>query len=143
MVINENQKNAFTQSVMGDSEGGGGIPPITEADEGKVLTVDDGEPVWAEGGGGSAFIANDVSGVLDKKAGELLEAYENGSQLFICANLGEGVTGYLNQAVITVAAYSYEDSGSTIEFYGFGIYSSEARGLLMYEAYSLDEYPMG
>ena len=38
----------------GGGGGGGGIPAITEADEGKVLTVDDGAAVWAEGGGGSS-----------------------------------------------------------------------------------------
>lgn len=35
------------------NSGGSGLPAITEADEGKVLTVDDGAAVWAEGGGSS------------------------------------------------------------------------------------------
>lgn len=33
---------------------GGLVPPIEEGDDGKVLTVDDGAAVWAEGGGGSS-----------------------------------------------------------------------------------------
>ena len=32
---------------------GGLVPPIEEGDDGKVLTVDEGAAVWAEGGGGS------------------------------------------------------------------------------------------
>ena len=44
----------FTQSVLNVSEGGGSIPPITEADEGKVLTVDDGAASWQTSSGGES-----------------------------------------------------------------------------------------
>lgn len=78
MVINEEEKNAFTQSVMGDTDGGG-LPTITEDDEGKVLTVADGSAVWAEGGGESPLVLieyapNDME--INKSYNELKAYYE-------------------------------------------------------------------
>lgn len=42
---------------------GGLVPPIEEGDDGKVLTVDEGAAVWAEGGGGSSdpYIGYDLA----------------------------------------------------------------------------------
>lgn len=77
MVINDEEKNAFTQSVMGDTEV---IPTITEADEGKVLTVAEGEAVWAEGGGGGVIhIIHDLeTGKINATFNELLQHFNNG-----------------------------------------------------------------
>lgn len=44
----------FLNQIAESGGGGGGLPTITEDDEGKVLTVDEGAAVWAEGGGGSS-----------------------------------------------------------------------------------------
>lgn len=44
----------FLNQIAESGGGGGGLPTIEEGDEGKVLTVDEGAAVWAEGGGGSS-----------------------------------------------------------------------------------------
>lgn len=46
-------REEYFLNQIAENGGGGGLPPIEEGDDGKVLTVDDGEAVWAEGGGGS------------------------------------------------------------------------------------------
>lgn len=70
MVINEETSNAFTISVMGDT---GSLPTITENDEGKVLTVDDGEAVWAEGGSGIEVFTIDYSVSNGQLSGSYLD----------------------------------------------------------------------
>ena len=47
-------REEYFLNQIAESGGGSGLPTIEEGDEGKVLTVDDGEAVWAEGGGGSS-----------------------------------------------------------------------------------------
>ena len=47
-------REEYFLNQIAENGGGGGLPAITEDDEGKVLTVDEGAAVWAEGGGGSS-----------------------------------------------------------------------------------------
>ena len=47
-------REEYFLNQIAESGGGGGLPTIEEGDDGKVLTVDDGAAVWAEGGGGSS-----------------------------------------------------------------------------------------
>ena len=47
-------REEYFLNQIAESGGGSGLPTIEEGDEGKVLTVDEGAAVWAEGGGGSS-----------------------------------------------------------------------------------------
>jgi hypothetical protein len=65
---------------------GGSLPDASEASEGDVLTIDDGEPVWAAGGGGSGggvLMVTDTNGTLDKTMGEIQDAYLAGKRVII------------------------------------------------------------
>ena len=48
-------REEYFLNQIAENGGGGGLPTITEADEGKVLTVDDGEAVWASGGSSDPY----------------------------------------------------------------------------------------
>lgn len=85
----------WVKAVAEGGSGGGGLPEITEADEGKFLGVVSGEAAWATAGGGSSpfeivTISNLVVdesdstvyiGTADKTAIQLIEAYQAGKIL--------------------------------------------------------------
>lgn len=48
------QNREYIKAVAEGGSGGGGLPEITEADEGKFLGVVSGEAAWATAGGGIA-----------------------------------------------------------------------------------------
>ena len=78
--------------------GGGGLPEIGEGDDGKVLTVDDGEAVWAEAsGGGAPFIATFTqsggSYSCNKTFAEVQEAYQHNVVYFNINGLNALATG--------------------------------------------------
>lgn len=94
MIINDEEKNVFTQSVMGDTEGGGGV---------------------------AVYVAHDEeSGELDATFNELVEYFNNDKLVFI-SGMGEndGTTTYgwniltimqrvsYNQSVIYYARFTY------------------------------------
>lgn len=78
--------------------GGGALPPITDADDGKVLTANSG--VWgAQEPIGKKFIvtmtptALDYSGTMDKTVAEINAAYEAGQQIVF--RVVTGATTYM------------------------------------------------
>lgn len=76
---------------MIDAAASGALPPVTSADEGKVLAVD-GNGVWAAQN--PKFVVTltptslDYSGTMDKTVGEITEAYLSGKRIvfFISAS---------------------------------------------------------
>lgn len=77
--------------AFGNGGGGGGLPPVTPSDNGKVLGVVDG--AWAASEQGKKFIvaltptALDYSGTMDKTVAEINAAYEAGQQIVFRAML--------------------------------------------------------
>lgn len=75
-------REEYFLNQIAESGGGGGLPPIEEGDEGKVLTASDGEAVWASGGGGCFFVTGHFDEdkelvVLDYTWNEIYEASQN------------------------------------------------------------------
>lgn len=72
---------------------GGGLPPVTSSDNGKVLAVEDG--AWAASAQGKKFIvtltptALDYSGTMDKTVAEINAAYEAGQQIVFRTMMSE------------------------------------------------------
>ena len=58
----------WVKAVAEGGSGGGGLPEITEADEGKVLTVESGEAAWATAGGGGSDIL--VVTITEEESGD-------------------------------------------------------------------------
>ena len=85
---------------------GGSLPDASEASEGDVLTIDDGEPVWAAGGGSGEklVIPIDLSqsgGVIESVSAEdYLANYDN--CVFDCG---------ANDGVVFPTGYAYQEQG--------------------------------
>lgn len=96
------------------------------------------------GGGGGLFVANwdTNTGALDKTAGELIEAHENGKHLVVSPSLGEGVEGFAHIDVFEVQHTTYMSGDEEINYYGFAIYATNVSQVVRFEASSADDYPL-
>lgn len=83
-IIPSSREEGFMYKIAQKIQGGS-LPDASEASEGDVLTIDDGEPVWAVGGGGAVyatFTENGGTWTCDKTYAELKAAYDSGSIIF-------------------------------------------------------------
>ena len=97
MIINDEEKNAFTQSVMGDTEGGGG---------GSAVRID----------------FDTETGELGATFNELVEYFNNGKIMFI-SEMGEndGTTSYAWWILTSIR--SVQNGASRLYYAEFSIFS--------------------
>lgn len=68
-----NRQEEWYQAMI-DAAGSGGLPPVTSADDGKVLTANSGVWVAASPSGGGVLVVTDTAGTLDKTWQEIHDA---------------------------------------------------------------------
>lgn len=118
--------------------GGGGLPPVTASDAGKVLAVDNSGVWGAQEPIGKKFIvtltptALDLSGVADKTLNEVYDAYQAGME--IVAHIpysGATVEAKLLQVIETGSYFPF--------FYWIAIETIQDKLMIFYNATSEDD----
>lgn len=101
--------------------GGGGLPPVTESDAGKVLSVNDSGVWGAQEPIGKKFIvtltptAQDFSGTMDKTVAEINAAYEAGQEIWFRFDDGNGGIGDIPlMAANSLPSYTYPSFNTQI-----------------------------
>lgn len=138
------QNREWVKAVAGGgSGGGGGLPEITPADEGKVLTVESGAAAWATAGGGcggSILFVNTVTENsvmhLDKTYNEIKSAMAAGTLVIVSAIFAE--EGYYNvvNSLITILEQATPGVGTQ---YSVSILSDGQ--VVSFFTYNADGYP--
>lgn len=116
--------SAWDYTNAGQS-GGGGLPPVTASDAGKVATVDDsGEWVAANpSSGGGVLVVTDTEGTLDKTWQEIHDAFPN---VYITEEDGKMFT------ILTI----YGDRGE------YGVIMADSDAIARFVATSASGYPV-
>lgn len=141
--------------LLGDiaGSGSGGLPDYSEANDGDVLAIENGEPAWAApGGGGGAVIITDNGTQLDKTYAEIYALVKSGTPCYIKYNLygfeNDIDTDYSHQVELLpiVAVMKYNDvyrvfascaAGSTIS----SAPSAGSPAIWAYQASVSTDYP--
>lgn len=133
----------YIKAVADGGSGGGGLPEITEADEGKFLGVVSGEAAWATaGGGGGVLIITNTEGTLNKTAQEISSAFLAGVQCLVRSTIIDEYGEFVEHNIM----FSYEDVND-VEFgqsYHFRFFTGIDSGqpvITEYIASSMDSYP--
>lgn len=86
-------RTEFLLKEIAENKGGGGLPPVTAEDNGKVATVVDGAWGAAQPSGGGAFVvgADYLTNTLDKTWQEIYDAVSSGkvAGVLMVADMGE------------------------------------------------------
>ena len=132
----------YIKAVAEGGSGGGGLPEITEADEGKFLGVVSGEAAWATAGGGGGGTAVECTVTeeetydeyeIQMPAGELLTACMNGP-VIIYIQAGE------NKYAITILRASYSAIQGGYKF--TVLFGEDAANLLSFTSSDVNEKPI-
>ncbi|MBP5711047.1 MAG: hypothetical protein J6W84_08760 [Bacteroidales bacterium] len=138
-----NQKDAIADALDAISDADmGGLPAVSGDDNGKVLTVVEGEwaPAAGGGGGGSLIVEITQSGIdftMNKTAGEIIEALSSGKQI-ICSFPDDN---FFSNRYTQVLATSAEKDYSTQEISTVSIYLLNSTTIEQYTAQGLTDYP--
>lgn len=104
--------------------GSGGLPDYSEANDGDVLSIENGEPAWAAPGSG-ILVCTDTEGVLDKTWQEIYDAM-NSSTLCVIFSSYSYPPQYGVYASIITNVERDGDSYSVVVNSPYALYVSES-----------------
>lgn len=131
------------------AESAGFVPKITSSDHGKVLTAQNGKPVWTSGSAGGAFIVkvllSDPSDefsplVLDKTWKEIKTATQNNAIVIDDSARNGGSNSFSSYGFLySIASYPDEEHGYTVGLY---LISEDAFELVIFSTNNENGYPV-
>lgn len=142
VVSTYDRKQGFLYKIAQKIQSGT-LPDASEASDGDVLTIDDGEPAWAapSGGGGGGLVVHRTQGavggedayILDKTAAEIIAAAKTG--YVVLDAYTEAADG---NAVMPLSAVFYGTRENALVF-SFGVTHTE--GEFLATAPTESDYP--